>query len=808
MIIRILVELIPPMVGRDKELEILYCHLGKALQGQGGLILISGEAGIGKTRILNKLKESAVNTGFFTVWGGCVPGIPLPYLPFQDAFSYFSRGPIEDGNSEKQTEPRDPTSVLIESLELLVNESAKKPLLICLEDLHWADSATIQLLIYLARNAQRLRLLMAGTYRPEDLTPGADGEVHPLLSGIRLMTREGTITELPLTRIGQEDLSQAIGGMLGATDQEVVESIHKKSGGNPLFAVETLRMLISEGCLRSREGVWSFDGGIKVTIPKTIQEVILRRMERLSKHQLKIIECASVIGESFDPSLIAESLGIDELDILDELDSLSKNNQLVAWNENGFNFTHAMVKDVTYENISKSKQKELHKRIGCALENRLPDNTILSSLSWNFFQAQEREKCIRYSILAGEFFLQEGIFPEAIEQYKRALNAIPAEATYESALLMILEGIGDTFRDCHSNLASSNFYDRFLHLSNAPKDIARVQRKQAENWLPSGLGKGDATHSLSLLDEAESCIGQSPEDIANIEHVRAWNQFQMGDFEKSAASLKHANDLMESTGKEWKLIDPIMLDFFILQKRLIHDEVLEKAKLFLHKAKESGSMRFQLYAEWIMADSYLMNDREDLALLHFRKCGEMADRTGDLYMLASCYLHIAEIEDELGNYLIAESEAEIGFNTSMVVDDVSHLSWSYALLGRTCLHNQEIEEAERCLIIGWGYVQQTVGSMRIIGEGDWFWSKAELELELGHDTEGFDSFEKAITRYNEAGSFFWYLSASCRYIYAKALKEQGLKTRAREQLDRAFETLTILKRFTLRNKVEQLRSSL
>jgi predicted ATPase len=184
-------ELNPPLVGRDKELELLYEHLGEAISAHGGLILISGEAGIGKTRILAKLSETAAKSGVMRIGGECVPGIPLPYLPFHEAFSAFTIGPFSSINSSDSSGQKQPTSVLMDTLELLTNESAKRPLLICLEDLHWADSASIHLLHFLARNVKKLRVLIVGTYRPEDLVPSEGEEVHPLQSSIRLMTREG-----------------------------------------------------------------------------------------------------------------------------------------------------------------------------------------------------------------------------------------------------------------------------------------------------------------------------------------------------------------------------------------------------------------------------------------------------------------------------------------------------------------------------------------------------------------------------------------------------------------------------------------
>lgn len=801
-------DLIPPMVGRDKELEILYDHLGEAISGHGGLILVSGEAGIGKTRIIRKLSDIATKAGFFTTAGGCVPGIPLPYLPFQEAFAFFSGVPFEAGKSANPSGSRDSTSVLFDSLELLANESAKRPLLICLEDLHWADSATSQLLIYLARNIQRLKILIVGTYRPEDLASSAEGEVHPLQSSMRLMTREGTLTEISLTRIDKDDLSHAIEGMLGPMDPELTRSIHEHSGGNPLFAVETLRMLVSEEKLVQTNGAWSIEREAGITIPRTIQEVILRRVDRLNKVQRKILDCASVIGESFGSSLIAESMGIDELYLMDELDVLSKNFQLVADNENGYSFTHAKIRDVTYEAISKPRRVELHKRIGCVLENRLPDDALLSALSWHFLQAQNKEKCMKYSVRAGEKFLLETSYLEATLLFKRTLDTLPEDSGNTFEQLKALEGLGDIYREQNANLESSKYYERFLKLSHDSRDKARVQWKSSENWLPMNLGNGDPTHALYLLDQAESCDGLCAEDIARIEHIRAWIFFDSDEIDKAAISLKRTLENLSSSGNRWKLSEAMLLDCYIDMKRFKLTNVLDKAKLFLEKAQESKNRRSLIFAERLMGDACVYLDQPEQALIHFSRTMDLAHQSGDFGMLAYCLQRKSGIEDEAGDFSSARSDAEKALKIEIVNNDAFSLSRCHALLGKACLHCGDLKAADAYLINGLEYLHQLSGPTRKGCEGEWSWSRAELEIASGHFQEGFEYFDKAIINLEEAGPFYLYFTARCCFDYAKPLIERGSTVKAKERLDKAYEILTLMNRLSFRKKVEELRACL
>jgi tetratricopeptide (TPR) repeat protein len=796
-------DLNPPLVGRDKELELLYDHLGCALSGHGGLVLISGEVGIGKTRILSRLSETAETAGFFVISGGCVPGIPLPYLPFQEAFAYFSGGPFES-DEEDQSKPRDPTSILFDALELLVNESAMRPILICLEDLHWADSSTTQLLLFLARKVQRLKVLMVGTYRPEDLEVCSETDVHPLLSGIRLMNREGTLTEVPLGRIGENDLSKAIEGMLGApADQEVKNKILEQGGGNPLFIVETVRMLVSENRLELSKGIWMMRDKAKISIPRTIQEVVLRRLEKISKDQRRILECASAIGEAFEPDLIAESTGMDKMLLLEDLDNVTDRLQLVAKTEEAYRFSHAMIRDVIYSSISRPRRKELHRRIGCSIEKGHVDNSTLATLSWHFCQAQDTEKTLRYSVMAGENFMKESSYIEAISQFVRAFEIIPDDPSHLPEKMKVLEGLGDAYREQCISSTSMNYYEKFLGTCSVPKDRARVLCKTAANWNPTNLGRGDATRALELLDMAEACDGIGQEDIADIEFQRATVFIYDDDIEKASESLQKAMDYFASTENEPKMMESMKYACFIKLRELQFEDALEEATIFLEKAYDSNNRAYQIEAEWAMGHVLQQTDRPEQALLHLAKCEELAARSGDLDALLNSYIIESEVEEGLEDFPSARDHAEKALKYSIILDDVLALSFSYTRLGRCSLGCGDIESTETYLTVGWTYVQQLTGLVGEWFEGLWSWSKGKLEVAKGHHDEGFKYFELGSVKLERAGTRHWDWAALCHLEYATALIEKGMRSEAKEHLERADDLGLRIGRSSLREKVRE-----
>ena len=525
------------MVGREEELEFLQGHLGEAISRNGGLVLISGEAGIGKTRLATEFEGKAAAKGCKVLVGNCVPSAQIPYLVFLEALKCLAKEenqsrairlkkavkraspdlvgaiPVVGGTAralaallkeyEKDDGIETKENLLFGTLELFKVESEQNPLIIRLDDLQWADSASIGMLHFLARNVRDLPIILLGTYRTEEVLT-REKEVHPFLDSLQVMRREGIVEEVELHPLAERETQQVVSIMLQRPVQkEVVDRIFKESGGSPLFTIEVLRMLVSEGRLVEKNGTYMMAGDGVIHIPRTIQEVISRRMDKLSKEQRRILECASVIGERFDPNLLSESLGIDDLHLLDELDTISKSFQLVGWDECTFKFTHAKIRDVTYDAILGPKQAELHKRVGNSLEKRLPDNSLLGALSWHFDRAQLKEKCIKYSLQAGKFCSARKAVIEAKSFYLLVLARTEDDPCHIPERLEALEGLGDL--GVHQSTAKEwySYYEQFLELNRDQKARARVLAKAGECWDQMGLMDVEKpTNSLMRLSRS------------------------------------------------------------------------------------------------------------------------------------------------------------------------------------------------------------------------------------------------------------------------------------------------------------------
>jgi tetratricopeptide (TPR) repeat protein len=789
-------DLNPPLVGRERELELLYDHLGSAISGKGNLILISGEAGIGKTRILTRLSETAEKSGFFRIVGECVPGIPLPYLPFQEAFSAFTVGPFSSISSPDPSGPRQQTSVLMDSLELMTNESAKRPLLICLEDLHWVDSASSQLLLFLARNIKKLRILMVGTYRPEDLTPSESGEVHPLQSSIRIMTREGTLIEVPLGRLGKDDLNKAIEGMLESpTNSEVERGIYDQSGGNPLFAIETLRMLVSEGTLVQNKGKWVMAEGKKLNIPRTIQEVILRRMDKLSKEQRRILEYASVIGESFDTSLISESFGVEELYLLDELDMISQRFQLVAGQEKNYNFTHARVRDVTYDSISKPRRTELHKRVGHSLETKLLDDSLLGALSWHFDQAQLKDKCIKYSLLAGKYCFVRKALKEAIFYYELVLAKTEDDPTFIPERLEALEGLGDLGYSALALAEWYSYYEQFLELNHDKKARARVLAKAGECW--DQMGFADINKANELFDEAELLSEGDPRNLAVIEFHRGEISDNGGDEIEALAHFYKSARYYEEMGDSIGTLKCKLAEVNVFR----HSYRLNKAKAMAEEALplaiKSGDSALIVEAMISIANQNARVGETEPAKSYASEGIQLAEKQGLALMWMRGLHHRAVALELEGNLESARKDLTIALERAMELETPFFSTMEEIGLGLCEIELAFVESAEHHYFNGLTIISTLSTYLRSLLSTDLSILRAELLAENDDIEQSDKLYDETISSNEEMRQ--WYELVNCRSKYGISLAKRGMQEKSRVQFD---EAMKVAKRIGCEKRVQ------
>jgi tetratricopeptide (TPR) repeat protein len=490
------------LAGRQQELTELKILLDLACKSKGSTVLISGEAGSGKTRLISEFLNITKKKEVKILTGWCLSNASLPYFPFIEAFS--SDLPSEKENRYFLSRQLGVQSWLSESYqherlqknknvapqlwkdqafaavtkELLFMSSAK-PLIIVLEDIHWADSASLALLHYISRAIVTEKVLILATFRSEELDSDAKGKPHQLVETIHLMGREGLFKEIKLTNLDQDNVRRIAESMLsGEVDDELVEKLFQESRGNPLFIVEFLRLLFEKGELIRNQDQWQVSAD-NLGLPSKVREIIMRRIVALRPDLRRILDVASVIGEKFDPDLIAGVLSKDRLEILEVLDGILQSTSLVSIEENSYRFDHSKTQEILYDAMSLPLRQGYHARIAEKIESTRKHDTglSLSELAYHYAQSGNKEKSVKYALLVGQEALARFSNTEAIKQFTHVIETCADDYNCIAERKIALEGLGDAY---YANCMYEEAIKTFENLASSETGAVRLRAYRKE----------------------------------------------------------------------------------------------------------------------------------------------------------------------------------------------------------------------------------------------------------------------------------------------------------------------------------------
>jgi class 3 adenylate cyclase len=445
----------PVLVGRQQELSQLEDALLSANRGDGRFVLLAGEAGIGKTRLARELTQRARKLGCDALWGSCSEAeLALPYLPFVEAvgnhlgerdtavvraelgataaelaqlFPQLAEGPP----AAPVGDPAQAKLRLFESVVALLEPWARdRGLLLVLDDIHWADSSTRELLDYAARRLVRSRVMLLATYRSDELD-----RRHPLTRAVQVWRSAGLAETVPVSTITQPDVAEMIAAILDAEEVsgELAQLVGERAAGNPFVLEEMLKEALDRHEIVRGETGWERGAVDALRLPETVREAVLLRLGRLDAEEIEVLRAAAVLGRTFDYELLVEVAGAADDVVLAAIES-AVTQQLVEEGADAgdrYSWRHALTQEAIASDTVVPKRQRIHSRAADALRRTGGSS---NAIAHHLLGAGRTEEAVGACLSAARDAERAVAFKESAELLERVLPHVSDAC--ERALLL------------------------------------------------------------------------------------------------------------------------------------------------------------------------------------------------------------------------------------------------------------------------------------------------------------------------------------------------------------------------------------
>jgi tetratricopeptide (TPR) repeat protein len=527
-------------------MELLKEAVDRAIQGEGGVVFLHGEAGIGKTRLTRELGVYARLRGMRVLYGRCpalfrMDGVP-PYILWKEVIKDYLEActpeqlyrvigfyPAEDAKlvpelSQKlrsipqsfPISPEQEQNRLFEAVsQFITNISRETPLLVVLDDLQWTDSSSLLLLHYLAHGVQKTPLLLLGAYRSTDIDA-----THPLTPVLAELKRERLPQSVSLKRMSPEDTSEMIKQTLEQDDipPEFCRIVYEKTRGNPFFIEEVIESLKEEEVIYREENKWKIKEVSEIEFPETIKNVVQTRINRLDDDCQNVLKMASLIGTDFTFEALQAVTGLNEDKLRKTVDGLLKIGLLKHRDVRGqvvCSFADILVRDVVNEEAGTYERKKLHEVVGTALEKvyAAKIDEHLGELASHFLEGGDKEKARDYFLKAGDKAAKMHAYSEAASYLQSALRLLEEKEGDTQEKARVLEGLGDIKWLVAEYEPCMKRWNEALNLwkqLDEKEKLAILHRKMAVTlW----RGIGNTEQARENFEEALKILETKPESV-------------------------------------------------------------------------------------------------------------------------------------------------------------------------------------------------------------------------------------------------------------------------------------------------------
>jgi tetratricopeptide (TPR) repeat protein/KaiC/GvpD/RAD55 family RecA-like ATPase len=800
------------LIDRTEEMRLLRGAIDRAVRGEGGVVFLYGEAGIGKTRLARELAAYASLLGMRVLSGRCpalfrMDGVP-PYILWKEVvkdyletctsdqlYKVIGNYPIEVSKlvpelrqmlrSMPESFPLSPENSrdrLFEAVsQFITNISKEGSLLVILDDLQWTDESSLLLLHYLARGAFKESLLLLGAYRDTDVD-----ERHPLIPVLTELNRERLLQSVQLKRMSFDDVSEMIKRILEQDDipREFCELIYERTRGNPFFVEEVIKSLKEEEVIYREDDKWKIKEVSKIEFPETVKSVIKKRVSRLDDECQSVLTLASFVGNDFTFEALCGVTGIEEDRLLELMERLLKTGlvkERVVRGEDVYCFADVIVRDVVHEEVSHLRHKKLHNKVGCSLEKVYAKaiDEHLGELAYHFLEAGDKDKALDYFLKAGEKASKIYANSEAVSYFQSALGLLEEKEGEHREQARVLEMLGDIKNIVGEyDLCLKRWNEALLLWKQLDEKIkvAELHRKMAA-VLWRAVGKTEQAHEN--FEKASKILEAEPEslELAALYAERATMSYFTEDVMKARSWAEKALEPAKKLNG-FEVIASSYVDLgLVFGATGEREQAVECMETALKIALDNGYLNIALRAYNNLAAQLIAGENERV-LECYEKGLELAKKAGHIQQISWFEIQLAFMHAGMGNCDKALALAEESDMLNRKMGNLFNLSYSTLALGGLYHVLGEWDKGEQ-------YLRESLNISLRINNTQQIWSSYSFlgwcHNDRGEYAKAKESFEKMSEILEKTGAKAYQISNS--QLIAISYIELGEIEKARTLLD-------------------------
>ncbi len=742
--------------------------------------------------LINDMRDTLKNVSSeFSSWEGdmrCVDKVKPKVDWFIESRKYEGRHLVDDPKIRQEN--------LFDNVLLgLRRISAERPVVVFIDDLQWADPSSLNMLHYLSRNTRDNGVLILGTYRPEDIlelsstipnvdgicqkiptdvSETYDGKTHPLKTTMQNMSREDLFETVELSRLEESTVEEFMEKTLGKIELKsgFVKEVYRESEGNPFFLLEVTKMLIEEKHLINEDGTWKIkDPEEGIHIPSKVYDVVVRRLERLIQEQRDLLECASVVGEEFESSVVGEVTGMNRVNLLKNLNKIERTHNLIHSIEKKYRFDHSKIREVLYNGINEELRQEYHRIIADTYVELYQDDieTVIEDVA-NHYDLAEDERAGDYLIRAGNKTKDSFGNEEAVLWYKKSLKY----QLENTDLAQVYKKMGEI----HS--LTGDYKESIEYLERAIPNIDERETQVDLYW--------DIANAYERMGEYDRALEECEKGLdinkdintsgkSRILGMMGWIYMRRNDYDNAEEVLFRALEVAESIGggDEIGYVYSFLGNFY--DNKGIYDKALDYYKKSLEIFQEIGDV---IYRSKALNNIGLVNwkiGNFDKAEKCYSESLEIKENVGDKHGILVTLANLGSLHEDMGDYENALEEHKKCLEISETIGDSFSSCVARFNIGSLYKVKDEMGRAME-------YFEESLALCKKINND---WIQVHNECEIAHIKANEGDFERALELIEDALNRTREMGAQAEE--GLCLKVKGIIHREMEEYEEAEDEL-------------------